>query len=99
MLISIPPVKQRAITAVRAVVDGKLRKFHGPFSCCEEYDTHRCRFADNAQLNRLGASGQLPPRIASVAQAAGESKLPVKPLFRRHVIPFQWKRPAFDSAA
>jgi hypothetical protein len=30
LLISIPPVKQQSITIVRAVVDRKLRKFHGP---------------------------------------------------------------------
>jgi hypothetical protein len=30
LLISIQPVKQQSITIVRAVVNSKLRKFHGP---------------------------------------------------------------------
>jgi hypothetical protein len=29
LLIFIPPMKQQSVTIVRAVVDSKLRKFHG----------------------------------------------------------------------
>jgi hypothetical protein len=63
-----PPVKHQAITDVRGVVDSKLRRFPGPFSCCEGHRHALCGIAD--KLSSSASAHHVSCGPASVSQAA-----------------------------